>query len=261
MRASCSMALVAALALRARRAETKKIGGVRPRAERMPPSTKERTSSTFDLSARRSALLMTSRIFFPQSRMSSRYPRSLSVSGRSAEVTNSTRSLLGTKPRESSSWWRMIAFVPGVSTMEISRKNSLGRPCSNTPSFRARSTGSSAWRSTVMRSVVGGYAPCGNIGPEQGVHERGLARVELANDHEQEHLLEIGERPPDEFRVLLWRAEILQEGNQTLQQPALPLYQRLAPLVEYPYPLGLPLHASIRDAGWSRDARFPSSGE
>ena len=138
------MAFVAALALRARRAETKKIGGVRPRAERMPPSTKERTSSTFDSSAKRSTLLMTSRIFFLQSRMSSRYPRSLSVRGRTAEVTNNTRSLLGTKPLESSSWWRMIALVPGVSTMAISRRKSLGYPFSSTSSLRPFSTGSSA---------------------------------------------------------------------------------------------------------------------
>ncbi len=121
----------------------------------MPPSTKERTSSTFDSSASRSALLMTSSIFFPQSRMSSRYPRSLSVRGRSAEVTNNTRSLLGTKPLESSSWWRMIALVPGVSTMAILRRNSLGYPFSSTPSLRPFSTGSSACLKTVMRSVVG----------------------------------------------------------------------------------------------------------
>jgi hypothetical protein len=87
---------------------------------------------------------MTSRIFFPQSRISSRYLRSLSVRGRSAEVTNNTRSLLGTKPLESSSWWRMIALVPGVSTMAISRKNSFGYPFSKTPSRRSLSSGSSA---------------------------------------------------------------------------------------------------------------------
>ena len=72
LRASRSMSFVAAFPFQARREETKKIGGVKPSAERMPPSTKERTSSLFSSSGRRSALLMTSRIFFPQSRMSSR---------------------------------------------------------------------------------------------------------------------------------------------------------------------------------------------
>src|SRR5918998_664085 len=153
--ASRSMVLAAAFAFLARRAETKKTGGVRPSIERMPPSTKERTCSLPSSSARRSALLMIRSIFLPQSRISSRYPRSLSVSGRSAEVTKRTRSLLGTKPRLSSSWWRMIAFVPGVSTMAISRRKALGYPFSITPSRLSLWAGSGLWRRTVMRSVVG----------------------------------------------------------------------------------------------------------
>jgi hypothetical protein len=65
-------------------------------------------------------------IFFPQARICSRKPRSLSVNGRSAEVTKSTRSLRGTKSRVSSSCSRMTALVPGVSTMLRSRRISAG---------------------------------------------------------------------------------------------------------------------------------------
>src|SRR5918997_2682227 len=154
------MVLVAALAFRASWAETRKMGGARPRADGRPPATKERTCRDASSFCRRSALFTTSTTFLPQSRISSRYPRSLSVRGRSAEVTNRTRSLRGTKPRLSSSWWRMIAFVPGVSTTAISRRNSLGYPFSRTPSRRSLSTGSSAWRSTVILSVVGVTPSC-----------------------------------------------------------------------------------------------------
>ena len=48
------------------------------------------------------------------------------MKGRSAEVTNSTRSERGTKSRVSSSCRRMIALVPGVSTMLSSRRTSAG---------------------------------------------------------------------------------------------------------------------------------------
>src|SRR5918997_5799463 len=149
------MVLVAALAFRASRAETRKMGGARPRADGRPPATKERTCRDASSFCRRSALFTISTTFLPQSRISSRYPRSLSVRGRSAEVTKRTRSLRGTKPRLSSSWWRIMAFVPGVSTMAISRRNSLGYPFSRIPSLRSLSTGSSSYLNTVMRSVVG----------------------------------------------------------------------------------------------------------
>ena len=48
--------------------------------------------------------------------------RSVSVKGRSADVTNSTRSDRGTNCAVIASCSRMIALVPGVSTMWISRK-------------------------------------------------------------------------------------------------------------------------------------------
>ena len=53
--------------------------------------------------------------------------------------------------------------------------------------------------------------------PEQRVDERGLARVELAYDDEQEQLFEVLVRPPDEANVLRWRPEVLEEGYQPLE--------------------------------------------
>jgi hypothetical protein len=38
---------------------------------------------------------------------------------------------------------------------------------------------------------------------------------------------------------------IFEEGDQTPKEPAFPLYKRLAPLVQYPHRLRLPLHARI----------------
>jgi hypothetical protein len=73
-----------------------------------------------------SILLITSTIFLPQFRMLSRKRRSVSVKGRSADVTNSTKSALGTKSTVSRSCARLIAFVPGVSTMWRSRSNATG---------------------------------------------------------------------------------------------------------------------------------------
>ena len=138
----------------------------------------------------------------------------------------------------------MIALVPGVSTMAISRKNSLGYPFSRTPSLRSldRVFGVAQNGDAVRRRRD---ALLGDIRAEQSVYERRLARVELSNDDEQEQFLEVGERPPDEFRILRRRAEILQERDQTLQKPTLPLHQCLAALVEDPHALTLPLHASI----------------
>lgn len=60
--------------------------------------------------------------FFPQSRMLCRKVRSLSESGRSEEVTNKTRSDRGMNLLVMVSCSRIIALVPGVSTMLISFK-------------------------------------------------------------------------------------------------------------------------------------------
>ena len=60
-----------------------------------------------------SILLMTMTIFLPQPRTCSRNARSVSVNGRSADVTNSTRSERGTNSAVIASCSRMIALVPG----------------------------------------------------------------------------------------------------------------------------------------------------
>jgi hypothetical protein len=131
------------------------MGGLRPSIEFTPSSTKRRTLSRSSSSRRRSTLFTTRTIFLPQSRISSRYSRSDSVKGLSEDVTKRTRSERGTKPRLSSSWCRMMALVPGVSTMATSRKKSFGYSLSRTPSRRSRSAGRSPYLRTVILSVVG----------------------------------------------------------------------------------------------------------
>ena len=69
---------------------------------------------------------MTTTTFLPQPRTCSRNARSVSVKGRSAEVTNSTRSERGTNSAVIASCSRMMALVPGVSTMWISRSSGAG---------------------------------------------------------------------------------------------------------------------------------------
>ena len=98
---------------------------------------------------------MTTTIFLPQSRMLSRKSRSLSVNGRSAEVTKRTRSERGTKSRVMVSCSRWMALVPGVSTTLISLRSSTGAVMmSKGPSSDCRPV-SSPYLSRHMRSVVG----------------------------------------------------------------------------------------------------------
>ena len=103
----------------------------RPRASRPAASvacsrTKPMHLVPLGRRGRMSILFTTNTIFLPHSRICSRKPRSLSVNGRSALVTNSTRSARGTKSRVSSSCRRMMALVPGVSTTLSSRSSSAG---------------------------------------------------------------------------------------------------------------------------------------
>ena len=83
-----------------------------------------------------SILLTTMTIFLPQSRIASIKARSVSVNGRSADVTNSTKSARGTKSVVSRSCSRMIALVPGVSTMWMSSRRSTGAVTDRMPPAR-----------------------------------------------------------------------------------------------------------------------------
>ncbi len=78
------------------RAETGNTCGASPRSVSPFWRTKPSTSSRSAAVARMSTLLTMKTIFFPQERICSRKPRSLSVNGRSAEVTKITRSERGT---------------------------------------------------------------------------------------------------------------------------------------------------------------------
>ena len=97
---------------------------LRPEAEQRARAVGDEAPHFVDLAgaSRMSTLLMTMTTFLPQPRICSRKARSVSVNGRSAEVTNSTRSERGTNSEVIASCSRMIALVPGVSTMWMSRR-------------------------------------------------------------------------------------------------------------------------------------------
>ncbi len=95
--------------------------------------------------------------------------RSLSVKGRSAEVTKSTRSLRGIKSRVNSSCLRMTAFVPGVSTILISRKRSRGWVITATSSGEIVSRMVSPCLTSVTRVVVGIAPSCRTRAPSSAL--------------------------------------------------------------------------------------------
>lgn len=116
--------------------------------------TNARTVSTSFSVWSRSTLLITMTTFLPHSRICARNWRSLSVKGRSAEVTNSTRSARGTNRRVSSPCARVMALVPGVSTTWMSRSRGAEARSWRT----APGSGGGAWsacRSSCTSAVVG----------------------------------------------------------------------------------------------------------
>ena len=99
-----------------------------------------------------SILLTTMTIFLPQSRMPWRKARSLSVNGRSAEVTKRTMSERGTNSRVIASCSRWMALVPGVSTMLMSWSSSTGAVMTSS----AVSSGVAGDRGAVLDDVDAG---------------------------------------------------------------------------------------------------------
>ena len=144
---------------------------------------------------------MTTTIFLPQSRMTARNWRSLSVNGRSAEVTNSTRSDRGTKSAVIASCSRITALVPGVSTMAISRRNSTGAvmTCRWSDPFHARRAIAELQQVDLRRRRRDALDEDG--GPEQRVDEGALAGVELADDDDEEQLVELLDRAAQGLEV------------------------------------------------------------
>ena len=115
------------------RLDTGKTSGVNPSSPLALSEMKVTTSATSPGRSKMSTLLRTTTIFLPQSRMLCRKARSLSVNGRSAEVTKRTRSERGTNSRVSASCSRRTALVPGVSTMLISRSRPTGAAITSRP--------------------------------------------------------------------------------------------------------------------------------
>jgi len=120
-----SSASVDPLAWRACRLETPNTIGSRPSSASAFCLTNPITCS-MSVSSWMSTLLTTNTTFLPQSRILVMNCRSLSVKGRSAEVTKRMRSARGTKSAVICSCLRTMALVPGVSTMLISCSHSAG---------------------------------------------------------------------------------------------------------------------------------------
>ena len=185
------------------------------------------TSATSVSSRSRSTLLMTTTIFLPQSRIDSMNARSLSVNGRSAEVTKRTMSERGTNCWVSCSCSRMMALVPGVSTMVISSRNSAGYSRTMTPSACMVTAGIGSVAQQVDDRGRRRHALRHHLRPDEGVDEGGLAGVELADDHQQEERDQVLRRPFDGTLVLLGR-RVAREGlREPVKQRQLVLDQLL----------------------------------
>ena len=156
--------------------------------------------------------------FLPQSRIVARNCRSLSVKGRSADVTNSTRSDRGTKSAVIASCSRITALVPGVSTTWISRRNSTGavidvqvrRP------LDARRLGPVLQQVHLRRGRRDAFLQ--HAAAEQRIDERALAGVELADDDDQEQLVELLHRSAEGVEVVGRRLEAHQHVAQLRQR-------------------------------------------
>ena len=145
---------------------------------------------------------MTTTIFLPQSRMSARKARSLSVNGRSADVTNSTRSACGTNSLVNRSCSRKIALVPGVSTILRSLEERTGAVMMSAPDGSARRPRSSPncriWSLRRRRRD----ALFEDARADEGIDEGALAGVELADDHEEKQPIELRDRPLERRAVV-----------------------------------------------------------
>ena len=143
------------LARSASRALTGNTSASTPSRSRAALWTKATTSWSCAASLKISILFRTMTIFLPQSRIAARNTRSVSVNGRSADVTNSTRSDRGTKSVVMRSCSRMIALVPGVSTTWTSRSSSTGAVRIRRPLASVSDVTASPYFSSWICAVVG----------------------------------------------------------------------------------------------------------
>ena len=241
--------------------------GVSPSSASAFSRTKSITSLRSAGPARMSILFTMNTIFLPHSRIRSRNSRSLSVNGRSAEVTKSTRSARGTKSRVSSSCWRMIALVPGVSTTVSSRSSSAGWVRSSRYAS-SRVLGHLGAVAEEVDAVGGGRDALGEHPlAEERVDEAGLAGIELAGDHQQEEPRELIGRLAEALEIggLNVRAEGLQGAREAPQQLLFPGPQVLLAVREERSPPEqppdhleiMPVSCRVRGAPPSRPASPP----
>src|SRR5215210_8096864 len=130
------------------------------------------------------------------------------------------RSERGTNSRDSSSWKRMTALVPGVSTMEIAQIvareaffDDAARPLAQ------RRLGAVLEDSHALGR--GQRALGGDLVADERVYERGLPGVELAHHHEHEGVPHVRERLAQQVDVAGRCAEAGEEFDQALQQSPL----------------------------------------
>mmetsp|Transcript_17590 Transcript_17590/g.41305 ORF Transcript_17590/g.41305 Transcript_17590/m.41305 type:complete len:278 (-) Transcript_17590:551-1384(-) len=178
----------------ASRADTGKTIGV-PRGP--PPimavplsRTKTVTSCTAFSSGRLSILLTTKTTFLPHPLISSKKFFSLSLKGRSEEVTNKTKSALGTIRRVSCSCAEITAFVPGVSTTARSDSHGTGSLISCTSSSATPKASTcvvtdcfSPYFSTQTCAVVGSTPSATNLSPRRALMKDDLPALNSPTIH------------------------------------------------------------------------------
>ena len=221
-----------ARAASASRAETGKRRGASARSAWACSRTKPRTCCRSSGRGRMSILFTTNTIFLPHSRICSRKPRSLSVNGRSAEVTKSTRSARGMKSRVSSSCRRMIALVPGrVHDRDLAEQlGGIGALQQERLEVLLGDLGAVA---EEVDPVGGGRDPFGKHAlAEQRVDEARLAGVELAGHDEQEESRELVARLAEAAEIvgLDVAAEARERRREALEQLLLAAPEVLLPL-------------------------------
>ena len=175
----------------------------------------------------RSTLLITTRIFLPHSRTPSRNCRSLSVNGRSAEVTNSTRSDRGHELRGD----RLVLADDGVGAGRVDDVDLAQEVDGGADHVEVRAALVPRGLGPELQHVhLRGrrrHAFLQHARAEQGVDERALARVELADDDDEEELVELLDRPRERGDAVGRCVEPAERVAQRRQGPPLVGEQRL----------------------------------
>ena len=144
-------------------------------------------------------LFITSTTFLPQLRMRSRNARSVSVNGRSADVTNSTRSARGTYAARD----RLVLADDGVRARRVDDQNVFVA--------HGRHRGRRRRRPFLHQPAA-----------RQRVDEGALPRVEFADDDQQKQFIQLLDRPTAAVRqALVAHAEADERARRSLRMSPL----------------------------------------